>query len=122
MFAITPTVSVIIPARNEAANLPHVLGTLPTWVNEVVLVDGHSVDDTVAVTRALCPRAKVVTQPGRGKGDALHAGFAAATGDILVAIDADGSTDGAEIIRFVGALVPALTRQGLALLQQWRQR
>ena len=105
MFAITPTVSVIIPARNEAANLPHVLGTLPTWVDEVVLVDGHSVDDTVAVTRALCPRAKVVTQPGRGKGDALHAGFAAATGDILVAIDADGSTDGAEIIRFVGALV-----------------
>ncbi len=105
MLAITPTVSVIIPARNEAANLPHVLGTLPIWVDEVVLVDGHSVDDTVAITRALCPKAKVVTQPGRGKGDALHAGFAAATGDILVAIDADGSTDGAEIIRFVGALV-----------------
>ena len=104
-FAITPTVSVIIPARNEAANLPHVLRTLPSWVNEVVLVDGHSVDDTVEVTRALCPRAKVVTQPGRGKGDALQAGFAAATGDILVTIDADGSTDGGEMIRFVGALV-----------------
>ena len=47
----------------------------------------------------------MITQPGRGKGDALHAGFAAATGDILVMIDADGSTDGGEIIRFVGALV-----------------
>ncbi|HEY2080520.1 MAG TPA: glycosyltransferase [Streptosporangiaceae bacterium] len=97
--------SVIIPARNEAANLPHVFGTLPGWVDEVVLVDGHSVDDTLAVTAALCPQAKVVSQPGSGKGDALRAGFAAATGDILVTIDADGSTDGAEIIRFVSALV-----------------
>ena len=104
-LAIAPTVSVIIPARNEAANLPHVFGTLPPWIDEIVLVDGHSVDDTVAVTRALCPKAKVISQPGRGKGDALHTGFAAATGDILVMIDADGSTDGAEIIRFVSALV-----------------
>ena len=104
-LAIAPTVSVIIPARNEAANLPHVFGTLPPWIDEIVLVDGYSVDDTVAVTRALCPKAKVITQPGRGKGDALHAGFAAATGDILVMIDADGSTDGTEIIRFVSALV-----------------
>jgi len=104
-LAIAPTVSVIIPARNEAANLPHVFGTLPPWIDEIVLVDGHSVDDTVAVARALCPKAKVITQPGRGKGDALHTGFAAATGDILVMIDADGSTDGAEIIRFVSALV-----------------
>ena len=104
-LAIASTVSVIIPARNEAANLPHVFGTLPPWVDEVVLVDGHSVDDTVAVTRALCPRAKVVSQPGKGKGDALRAGFAAATGDILVTLDADGSTDGAELVRFVSALV-----------------
>jgi hypothetical protein len=105
MLAIAPTVSVIIPAMNEAANLPRVFGTLPVWIDEVVLADGHSVDDTVAVTQALYPKAKVVTQPGHGKGDALQAGFAAATGDILVTIDADGSTDGAEIIRFVGALV-----------------
>jgi glycosyltransferase involved in cell wall biosynthesis len=103
--AIVPTVSVIIPARNEAANLPHVFSTLPPWIDEIVLVDGHSVDDTVAVTRALCPRAKVIAQTGRGKGDALLAGFAAATGEIIVTIDADGSTDGTEIIYFVGALV-----------------
>jgi RNA polymerase sigma factor (sigma-70 family) len=104
-LAIASTVSVIIPARNEAANLPHVFSTLPPWVDEIVLVDGNSVDDTVAVTRTLCPRAKVVHQPGTGKGDALRAGFAAATGDILATIDADGSTDGAELIRFVSALV-----------------
>jgi len=104
-LAIAPTVSVIIPARNEAANLPHVFGTLPPWLDEIILVDGHSVDDTVAVTRELCPRAKVIAQSGRGKGDALLAGFAAVTGDIIVTIDADGSTDGAEMTRFVGALV-----------------
>ena len=104
-LAIAPTVTVIIPARNEAANLPHVFATLPRWVNEIILIDGHSVDSTVEVTQALCPEAKIIAQSGRGKGDALMAGFAAATGDIIVTIDADGSTDGAEIILFVGALV-----------------
>src|SRR6266700_25546 len=71
-LAITPSVSVIIPARNEAANLAHVFAALPPWVDEVILVDGHSADDTVAVTRALYPQAKVITQPGKGKGDALQ--------------------------------------------------
>jgi glycosyltransferase involved in cell wall biosynthesis len=104
-LAIAPTVTVVIPAKNEAANLPHVFRTLPAWLDEIILVDGHSTDDTVAVTGALCPQAKVVAQVGWGKGDALMAGFAAATGDIIVMIDADGSTDGAEIVRFVGALV-----------------
>jgi glycosyltransferase involved in cell wall biosynthesis len=104
-LAIAPTVSVVIPARNEAANLPHVFSTLPPWVDEIILVDGCSTDDTVAVTQALCPQAKVIAQSGRGKGDALLAGFAAASGDIIVTIDADGSTDGAEIVHFVGALV-----------------
>ena len=104
-LAIAPTVSVVIPARNEAANLPHVFSTLPRWVDEIIVVDGHSTDDTAAVTRALCPQAKVIAQSGIGKGDALRAGFAAATSDIIVTIDADGSTDGTEIIQFVGALL-----------------
>jgi glycosyltransferase involved in cell wall biosynthesis len=104
-LAIAPTVSVVIPAMNEAANLPHVFATLPRWVDEIVLVDGHSTDDTAAVARVLCPEAKIIAQTGWGKGDALMAGFAAATGDIIVTIDADGSTDGAEIVQFVGALV-----------------
>ena len=103
-LAIAATVSVVIPARNEAANLPHVFPTLPAWVDEIILVDGNSTDDTVPVTRRLCPRAKVIPQTGRGKGDALCTGFAAATGDIIVTLDADGSTDGREIAHFVGAL------------------
>jgi glycosyltransferase involved in cell wall biosynthesis len=104
-LAITPTVSVVVPAKNEARNLSHVFESIPAWVNEIVLVDGHSTDETVAVARQLCPDVKIVHQVGRGKGDALQAGFKACTGEIIVMIDADGSTDGAEIARFVGALV-----------------
>jgi glycosyltransferase involved in cell wall biosynthesis len=103
--AIMPSVSVVIPAKNEALNLEHVLSTIPEWVDEIVLVDGHSTDDTVAVALELHPAVKVIHQRGRGKGDALRAGFAAAQGEIIVMMDADGSTDGSEISRFVGALV-----------------
>jgi glycosyltransferase involved in cell wall biosynthesis len=99
-----PSVSVVIPAKNEARNLVHVFATIPEWVDEIVLVDGHSVDDTVAVAQKLYPAVKIVHQTGRGKGNALQEGFAAAKGDILVMMDADGSTDGAEIPRFVSAL------------------
>src|ERR1700684_338027 len=104
-FAIAPTVSVVIPVKNEARNLPIVFRTVPAWVDEVILVDGRSVDDKLAVARRCRPDIKIVTQPATGKGDALLAGFAACTSDIVVMIDGDGSTDGAEIIRFVAALV-----------------
>ena len=103
--AIMPRVSVVIPAKNEARNLEHVFGTIPEWVEEIVLVDGHSTDDTVAVARKLHPAVQIVHQQGHGKGDALQAGFAAAKGEIIVMMDADGSTDGKEIPRFVAALV-----------------
>ncbi len=104
-LAIAPEVSVVLPVMNEAANLPGVFATLPAWVSEVVLVDGRSTDDTIEVARSLRPDVKVVYQGGIGKGDALTAGFEAASGDIIVAIDGDGSTDGKEIIRFVSALL-----------------
>ncbi len=98
-------VSVVIPALNEAENLPHVLPQIPKDVHEVILVDGRSTDNTVEVARAALPSVRIVQQRGRGKGDALRAGFAAATGNIIVMLDADGSTDPAEIPRFVGALL-----------------
>jgi glycosyltransferase involved in cell wall biosynthesis len=104
VLAIGATVSVIIPTLNEAENIPHVFNALPVWIDEVVIVDGRSVDDTVEVARSMRPDVKVIIQTGRGKGDALLAGFAASTGDIIVAMDADGSTDGQEIARFVAAL------------------
>ncbi|MET9423865.1 MULTISPECIES: glycosyltransferase family 2 protein [unclassified Streptomyces] len=104
-LAITPPVSVVIPAMNEAENLPYVFKTLPDWIHEVVLVDGNSTDGTVEVARDLWPGVKVVQQLGKGKGDALISGFAACTGDIIVMVDADGSADGQEIVSYVSALV-----------------
>lgn len=99
------SVSVVLPALNEAENLAHVLPRIPPWVDEVILVDGHSTDDTVAVAQALLPSIRIVQQEGRGKGAALRSGFAAAIGDIVVHLDADGSTDPTEIPAFVGALL-----------------
>jgi glycosyltransferase involved in cell wall biosynthesis len=104
-LAIAPPVSVVIPAMNEAENLPHVFASLPSWIHEVILVDGHSTDDTVQVARELWPSVTVVEQHGRGKGDALISGFAACTGEIIVMVDADGSADGSEIVSYVSALV-----------------
>ncbi len=100
-----PTVSVVVPTLNEAENLPHVLSRVSTGMEELIIVDGHSVDDTVSVAQELRPDARVILQNRRGKGNALACGFAAATGDIIVMIDADGSTDPAEIPRFLNPLV-----------------
>jgi glycosyltransferase involved in cell wall biosynthesis len=98
-------VSVVIPAKNEAKNLPHVLPRIPEWIDEVLLVDGNSTDGTRDVARRLLPAIRIVPQEGRGKGAALRSGFAAATGDIIVMLDADGSTDPAEIPAYVGPLL-----------------
>ncbi len=100
-----PRVSVVVPARNEARNLPHVLHRIPADVHEVILVDGHSVDDTVAVAQRCWPAIKVVRQTRKGKGNALACGFAQVTGDVVVMLDADGSADPGEIPAFVEALV-----------------
>jgi hypothetical protein len=100
-----PTVSVVVPAMNEEPNLPFVLPKIGAWVDEVILVDGDSEDGTCDVARSLLPGIRVVQQRGRGKGAALRAGFDAAGGDIIVMLDADGSTDPNEIPLYVGALV-----------------
>ena len=99
-----PKVSVVIPAKNEALNLPDVFAALPIGLHEVILVDGNSSDDTVEVARRLLPSVMVIGQTRKGKGNALACGFAAATGDIIVMLDADGSTDPAEIPRYVEAV------------------
>ncbi len=92
-----PTVSLVIPTLNEAPNLPWVLRRIPPFIDQVVIVDGRSTDDTVKVARAVRPDALIVMEPAKGKGAAIRAGFAASTGDLIVMIDADGSMDPAEI-------------------------
>jgi glycosyltransferase involved in cell wall biosynthesis len=100
-----PRVSFIVPTLNEAKNLPWLLPRIPNWAHEVIIVDGRSTDDTVAVARRLREEVKIVMEPRRGKGAALQAGFRAATGDIIVMLDADGSMVPEEAIVFVSALM-----------------
>jgi glycosyltransferase involved in cell wall biosynthesis len=98
------TVSVVMPALNEERNIAWVLERMPGVVDEVILVDGRSVDGTVAVACAIRPDIVVVSEPRLGKGRALRAGFGTATGDVIVMIDADGSMDPKEIPRYVEPL------------------
>ncbi len=99
------TVSVIIPTLNEARNLPYVLNTIPNWVDEVIIVDGRSDDDTERVAKVLRPDVRIVHQLVPGKGAAMRAGLYAAKSEILIALDADGSMDGGEIGAFRDALL-----------------
>ena len=85
-----PTVTIVIPARNEARNLEVILPQLPD-VDQIVLVDGNSVDGTVETAQRIVPGITVINQTRIGKGNALVCGFEAAKGDIVVMFDADGS-------------------------------
>jgi hypothetical protein len=100
----TTLISVVVPAMNEGKNIGHVLERLPDGLHEVILVDGNSRDDTVEVAQRAYPDIRVMSQSGRGKGDAFRTGFAAVTGNLVVMLDADGSADPAEIPSFVEAL------------------
>ncbi|WP_371667096.1 glycosyltransferase family 2 protein [Streptomyces sp. NBC_00289] len=98
----TPTtVSLIVPARNEARNIPWVFEQIPDCVDEVILVDGDSHDATVSMAVLCLPSVRSVRQSGPGKGNALRTGFLAATGDYIVMMDADGSMSPAEIPHYL---------------------
>ena len=97
-------ISVVVPAMNEGKNIAHVLSRLPGELHEVILVDGNSRDDTVVAAQEAYPGIRVLTQSGRGKGDAFRTGFAAVTGNLVVMLDADGSAAPEEIPLFVDAL------------------
>jgi glycosyltransferase involved in cell wall biosynthesis len=99
-----PTVSVVLPAKNESRNIEWVLRLIPDTIDQVVLVDGLSHDRTVEIAQMVQPDLSVVHEDRRGKGVALRSGFEAATGDFIVMLDADGSMDPREIGLFVDKL------------------
>ena len=98
------SVSVVIPALNEERNIGWVLRRIPDSVDEVVLIDGLSRDATIEVARMIMPQVVVVHELTPGKGSALRAGFEAASGDVVIMLDADASMDPAEIPDFVRVL------------------
>ena len=99
--AVRPSVSLVIPVRNEARNVGWVLEQIADDVDEIILVDGNSTDVTVITAQAYRPDLRIVAQQGIGKGSALRTGFEAATGDIIVMMDADGSMSPQEIRHYV---------------------
>jgi glycosyltransferase involved in cell wall biosynthesis len=103
--ATGPRVSIVMPARNEARNLPHVFEKIPADVHEIIVIPGNSTDGTGEVAQELDDRVVLVDQSRKGKGNALAHGFAAVTGDIIVMLDADCSADPLEIPAFVDTLV-----------------
>jgi 2-polyprenyl-3-methyl-5-hydroxy-6-metoxy-1,4-benzoquinol methylase len=106
-----PLVSVIIPARNEAGNITEIMRRMPDMGAgaELIFVEGNSTDDTYAAIEkeiAANPhrRCKLLKQPGKGKGDAVKTGFAAASGEILMILDADMTVAPEDLPRFYEAI------------------
>lgn len=97
------SLSVVIPTLNEADSIQYVLRRL-SRCDDIILVDGMSTDGTVGLARSIRPDVRVIQRPARGKGDALRAGFASATGDVVLIMDADGSMDPDEVEVFMAML------------------
>jgi glycosyltransferase involved in cell wall biosynthesis len=105
------TVSVVIPCRNEKGNIEAAIAPLPAFGRhqEVIFVDGHSTDGTQDEIRRVITQypekdMKFLMQDGKGKGDAVRKGFAHATGDILMILDADLSMPPEDLPKFYDAV------------------
>ena len=106
-----PSVSVIIPVRNEAGNISKIFDRMPRLggSTELVFVEGHSKDDTYETIAALVAahtewNCQLLRQTGKGKGDAVRLGFSRASGEILIILDADLTVPPEDLPRFVDAL------------------
>jgi SAM-dependent methyltransferase len=106
-----PTVSVVIPCRNEAGHIRPLVESLPELPpgSEFLFVEGNSTDETAAVIQKAVAEnpgrpLRLFRQPGRGKGDAVRFGFAQARGDVLLILDSDMGVAPADVPKFVDAL------------------
>jgi glycosyltransferase involved in cell wall biosynthesis len=107
-----PSVSVVIPARNEAGNIAPAIERLPELgrFTEVLFVEGHSTDDTWAEIERVCAnyqgplRLRKFRQSGKGKADAVWLGFEQAEGDVLMILDADLTVRPEDLPRFAQAM------------------
>ena len=107
----TPSVTVLVPCRNEKGNIEDAVTRLPRFCDdiEILYVEGHSEDGTLEEIHRVIEKykqydIKVIVQPGKGKGDAVRAGFAMARGDILMILDADLTTPPESMPKFYRAL------------------
>lgn len=107
-----PSVTVLVPCRNEMGNIEDVVTRLPRFCQdmEILYVEGHSNDGTLAeIERVISAYPqydiKVMVQNGEGKGDAVRAGFAAARGDVLMILDGDLTTPPEFLPKFYQALI-----------------
>lgn len=98
-------VSVVLTTHNDSATLPEVIARVPDGVQELVVVDRHSEDGSATRARQLWPGASVLELGVEERGVALAAGLRSSTGEIVVTLAADGSSDPGEIPRFVAALL-----------------
>ena len=110
------SVSIIVPARNEAGNIDAALQRIPAMGSrtEIIFVEGHSKDETwqriqSAINRYPQLDVKALQQTGIGKGNAVREGFAVATGDILMILDADLTVPPEDLPKFYLALISGRT-------------
>lgn len=81
--------TILIIAKNEAGGIQKIIRSVKKYANEIIVVDGHSTDDTFRLAKK--EGIKTIRDHGFGRGDGVRVGFAAAKGDIVVLFDADGS-------------------------------
>jgi len=92
-------VTAVIPAKNEEEGIEKIIKNVSRFVDEVLVVDGHSKDKTRQIAKEC--GAKVVLDGGKGKGDGIRTGIRKAKGDIIVFIDADGSHNPKDIPKLI---------------------
>ncbi|HNT61487.1 MAG: Undecaprenyl-phosphate 4-deoxy-4-formamido-L-arabinose transferase [Bacteroidia bacterium] len=107
-----PSVSVVVAARNESGHIEELMARIPEMGGgtEIIFVEGNSTDDTYEVIeRCMAAHSdrncKLLKQPGKGKGDAVRAGFGIAKGDILMILDADITVPPEDLPRFYKLMV-----------------